>query len=145
MTEIAFHFNVADRLLYACRLLRKARASGAQVAVIATPEVLGELDQRLWSFSATEFIPHCRPGHSPGALVSRSVLLVESPADCLHHGVLVNLGTQTPIEFEKFERLIEVVTEDSDERLAARVRWKHYAERGYVMRRHNTTMAGEGA
>ena len=31
MTEIAFHFNAPDKLAYACRLLRKAVASGARV------------------------------------------------------------------------------------------------------------------
>lgn len=144
MTEIAFHFNVADKFLYACRLLRKAYASGAKVAVTAEPEVLGELDQLLWSFSATEFVPHYRAGYGTDQLVSRSVLLVDSPAACAHHGVLVNLGMQIPIEFERFERFIEVVTHGSDERLAARTRWKHYADRGYSMQRHDITAAGEG-
>ena len=27
MTEVAFHFNVPDKLHYTCRLLRKARAA----------------------------------------------------------------------------------------------------------------------
>jgi DNA polymerase III subunit chi len=145
MTEIAFHFNVADKFLYACRLVRKAYASGAQVAVTAEPEVLGELDQLLWNFSATEFVPHCQTGHVTDQLASRSVLLVESPAVCPHHGVLVNLGMKVPLEFERFERFIEVVTQGSDERLAARARWKHYADRGYSMQRHDITAAGEGA
>ena len=30
MTEIAFHFNVPDKLAYSCRLLRKAYLSGAR-------------------------------------------------------------------------------------------------------------------
>ncbi len=33
MTGIAFHVNLADRLAYACRLLRKAAASGSRVLV----------------------------------------------------------------------------------------------------------------
>jgi DNA polymerase III subunit chi len=146
MTEIAFHFNIADRFLYACRLLRKAYVSGAQVAVTAEPEVLDELDQFLWSFSATEFLPHCRTGSEASLLATKSVLLLlDSPAACPHHGVLVNLGMEVPAEFERFERFIEVVTQGSSERLAARVRWKHYADRGYSMQRHDIMAAGEGA
>lgn len=145
MTEIAFHFNVVDKLLYSCRLLRKAYASGAQVAVTGEPEVLADLDQLLWSFSATEFIPHCRTSDGKGQLASKSVLLLDSPAACPHHGVLVNLGVQVPFEFERFERFIEVVTQGSDERLAARTRWKHYADRGYLLQRHDISTAGEGA
>lgn len=145
MTEIAFHFNVVDKLLYACRLLRKAYASDAQVAVTGEPELLGELDQLLWSFSATEFVPHCRTSDGQGQLVSKSILLLDSPAACPHDGVLVNLGLQVPSEFERFERFIEVVTQGSDERLAARVRWKHYSDRGYSLQRHDIAATGEGA
>ena len=144
MTEIPFHFNVADKFLYACRLLRKAYASGAQVAVTAEPEVLGELDQLLWNFSATDFVPHCRMGNASDFVASKSVLLVESPAACPHGGVLINLGLQVPPEFERFERFIEVVTQGIDERLAARVRWKHYADNGYAPQKHDTAAAGEG-
>lgn len=145
MTEIAFHFNVVDKLLYACRLLRKAYASDAQVAVTGEPELLGELDQLLWSFSATEFVPHCRTSDGQGQLASKSILLLDSPAACPHHGVLVNLGLKVPSEFERFQRFIEVVTQGSDERLAARVRWKHYADRGYSLQKHDIAAAGEGA
>ena len=144
MTEIPFHFNVADKFLYACRLLRKAYASGAQVAVTAEPEVLDELNLRLWSFSATDFVPHCRTGHASDFLARRSVLLVDSPAACPHHGVLINLGLQLPSGFETFERFIEVVTQGRDERLAARVRWKHYADFGYSPQKNDVAATGEG-
>ena len=59
MTDVAFHFNVPDKLGYACRLLRKAHAAGGSVGVVAAPVVLQELDARLWSFSALDFVPHC--------------------------------------------------------------------------------------
>ena len=144
MTEISFHFNVADKFLYACRLLRKAYASGAQVAVTGEPEVLGELDQLLWSFAATDFVPHCRTGHGSDFLASKSILLVDSPTACLHHGVLINLGQQVPSEFERFERFIEVITQGSDERLAGRVRWKHYEDCGYSLQKYDMATAGGG-
>ena len=144
MTEIPFHFNVADKFIYACRLLRKAYASGAQVAVTGEPEVLGELDQLLWRFSATEFVPHCRAGHGSYFLANKSVLLVDSPVACPHRGVLINLGQQVPPEFEQFERFIEVVTQGRDERLAARVRWKRYADSGYSPHKHDVAAAGTG-
>ncbi|MBQ9579261.1 MAG: DNA polymerase III subunit chi, partial [Ottowia sp.] len=63
VTEIAFHFNIADdergKLNYACRLLRKAYAQGARVGVLAAPEALEALDAALWTFSQRDFIPHC--------------------------------------------------------------------------------------
>jgi DNA polymerase-3 subunit chi len=145
MTEIAFHFNVPDKLTYSCRLLRKAYLSGASVVVTGDSAVLAELDQLIWSFSPAEFVPHCRAGAAASTLAATPVVLAESLEDCPHHGVLVNLGQAVPLEFERFERLIEVVAQADDDRLAARSRWKHYTDRGYAMKRHDLATAGEGA
>ena len=60
MTEVEFNFNVGDKLEYSCRLLRKAHAGGAKLLVTADPVMLAQLDQMLWTLSATEFLPHCR-------------------------------------------------------------------------------------
>ena len=151
MTEIAFHFNVPDKLAYSCRLLRKAYASGAQVVITGELEELAALDQLLWTFSATEFLPHCRtaPGDTANGIANAitqaasPILLAESPKGCAHHGVLVNLGSRIPEEFERFERFIELVTQTDADKHAARLRWKHYADRGYVMKRHDLSTAVE--
>lgn len=145
MTEIAFHFNVADKLLYGCRLLRKVYASGARVVVTAEPEVLAELDQLLWRFSPTDFVPHCRLDPGEPGRGDAPVLLAESLNACAGYSVLVNLGQAVPLEFERFERFIEVVAQGEEDRLAARSRWKHYTDRGYAMKRHDLATAGEGA
>ena len=151
MTDIAFHFNVPDKLGYSCRLLRKAYLSGAQLVVTGAPEMLAELDQLLWTFSASEFVPHYRATAAKSdtaqgkVLAATPVLLVESLRDCAHHGVLVNLGSDIPDEFERFERFIEVVTTSDEDRLAARQRWKHYADRGYSLKRHDLAAAGDNA
>ena len=152
MTDIAFHFNVPDKLSYSCRLLRKAYLSGAQLVVTGAPEMLAELDQLLWTFSALEFLPHYRmtmaakgdTAHGK-TLAATPVLLVESLRDCAHHGVLVNLGSDIPDQFERFDRFIEVVTTLDVDRLAARHRWKHYADRGYALKRHDLAVAGDNA
>ncbi len=144
MTEIAFHFNVPDKLAYSCRLLRKAYLSGARVVVTAEPAVLAELDQLMWSFSPAEFVPHCRADASQSTVEATPVVLAESPGASQHHGVLVNLGQGIPAGFEGFERFIEIVARTDDDRLAARSRWKHYTDRGYAMKRHDLATAGEG-
>ena len=137
MTEVAFHFNVPDKLAYGCRLLRKAWGSGARVVVTAEPETLERLDLMLWTFSALEFVPHCRLTASATTLAVSPVLLASTLADCPHHEVLVNLGQDVPPGFERFERFIELVTVADADRAAARSRWKHYTDRGYAMKRHD--------
>ncbi|MBX3607498.1 MAG: DNA polymerase III subunit chi [Piscinibacter sp.] len=139
MTRISFHFNVPDRLLYACRLLRKATRQGARVTATGPAPLLAELDRALWTFDPIEFVPHLRlaPGETPPArLRATPVCLVGDPGAGLHHDVLVNLGVEPPAGFESFERLVEIVSTDEADRLAARVRWKHYSARGYEIERH---------
>lgn len=138
MTEVAFHFNAPDKLGYACRLLRKAVAKGSKVVVTGESGLLRDLDVALWTFAPLEFVPHCRgEGSAPAVLAASPVVLAASPRSAPHQQVLVNLGESVPGGFERFERLIEVVTEDEADRRQARQRWKHYAERGYAITRHD--------
>ena len=138
MTEVAFHFNAPDRLAYACRLLRKANAARALVTVTGEPDLMRELDGALWTFSALEFLPHCHAASAtPQVLAKSPVVLTESLAETPHHEVLVNLGVAVPRGFERFERLIEVVSQDPEDRQLARERWRHYADRGYAITRHD--------
>ena len=137
MTTVAFHFNVPDRLVYTCRLLRKAIAGRARLIVTGSADTLKLLDQDLWAFSATGFLPHC--GNDANTMVLRRspVLLVESIWGVPHHGILVNLGDLIPEGFQQFDRVIEVVGKDVDERHAARLRWKQYLNSGFDLIRHD--------
>jgi DNA polymerase-3 subunit chi len=71
--------------------------------------------------------------HSP-------VVLIETPLPAPHRQVLLNLGARVPEGFEQFERLIELVTADDQDRANARQRWKHYADRGYAITRHDLAL-----
>jgi DNA polymerase-3 subunit chi len=140
MTEIAFHFNAPDKLAYACRLLRKAVASGARVVVTGPPASLQALDTLLWTFSPHEFVAHCRAGSPPEQLMASPVVLaaqIQGGAELPHHQVLLNLGAEVAAGYERIERTIEVVSLDEDDRQQARQRWKHYADRGYSITRHD--------
>ena len=120
MTEVAFHFNAPDKLGYACRLLRKAVGTGARVMVTGEAATLRELDVALWTFAPLEFLPHCDGQATPATLAASPVVLAESVRSAPHQQVLVNLGGTVPEGFERFERLIEVVTEQEQDRLEAR-------------------------
>ena len=142
MTEIAFHFNAPDKLGYACRLLRKASGTGARVVVTGERPMLEELDIALWTFAPLEFVPHCHGARQGERVLARTpVVLADTPAAAPHRQVLVNLGAPVPDGFEGFERLIEVVSGDDQDRLLARRRWKHYADRGYAIVRHDLAEA----
>ena len=134
MTGIAFHVNLADRLAYACRLLRKAAGGGARVVVTGQPADLRALDAALWTFSAHDFVPHGLADALPPELRARTpIVLAQSPQAAPHREVLVNLHEAVPEGFEGFERLIELVSQEDAPLRSARVRWKHYADRGYAL------------
>jgi DNA polymerase-3 subunit chi len=140
MTVIAFHFNAPDRLAYVCRLLRKAVGSGAKVVVIGMAETLEQLDAVLWTFSPVDFVPHCYLTSDAQLVAASPVILAASTDSVPHQEVLLNLGHKVPNGFEKFERVIEIVTLNDEDRQLARSRWKHYADAGYTISRHDLTL-----
>jgi DNA polymerase-3 subunit chi len=138
MTEIAFHVNAPDKLDYACRLLRATQKKSAQVLVLGQMDALKSLSSKLWALSPTEFLPHCLADAEPLVLAQSPIVLsAELPANAAESQVLLNLGAVLPVGFERFERLIELVGQDSDDLQAARTRWKHYKDRGYALSRYD--------
>lgn len=127
MTRVEFHSQVPDRLQYACRLLRKAAASSAQVLVIADEDSLLRLDQLLWTFSGPDFVPHCFYDAPLQVLENTPIVLAPSPPARAGQSTLLNLGTEVPEGFEQFTRVIEIVSQDVNDKQGARVRWKRYA------------------
>jgi len=140
-TEVEFHTGVADKVGFACRLLRKAYRRGARVLVTAPRDVLALLDRELWTFDEREFVPHVRlaPGAS-AAMVRRSpIWLVEAldgPAPAGAPDVLVNLGAPAPPDLTPFARVIEVVASGADDEGAGRERWRDYRARGLAVVHH---------
>jgi len=136
MTRVDFHFNAPDKIAYGCRLVRKAYRAKHPVLVWCDDEArLDAFDRLLWSDPPTDFVPHVRAGD---ALAAQTPILLASGAVATDtHDVLVNLGRVTPPMFARFERLIEIVGADEDDRVAARERWRFYRDRGYPMTRYD--------
>jgi DNA polymerase III subunit chi len=140
MTRIEFHFNVDDPLLHACRLARKISRLG-QGCVFTGPESwLRQLDTRLWTFSALDFLPHHWAGQAAG---TATITLAPEPGEAWQDAaVLVNTGQEVPEGFARWTRLIEIVGREPGDRGAARERWRHYSRLGYALGQHD--LAGEG-
>ena len=134
MTEIQFHFNVPDRLAYACRLLRKAMRKVAGISVLGDAGDMERLNRQLWSFESTEFLPHVLVHGSdavaPGLAQTPLWLLTDVARSPAGHKVLINLGAAPVSALNGFDRLVEIVSTDENDRDAARLRWRHYAGLG---------------
>lgn len=142
MAEVAFHFNVDNRLAYTCRLLRKAWRSGHRCMVTGGAQDVAALDQALWTFSGDDFVPHAGPGASDSVRRRSPIVLDASPREDVKADVLVNLWPQVPDGIAGFTRVIEIVSTDEDDRRAARSRWRHYAEAGWQMVQHDLRAPG---
>ncbi len=140
MTDVAFHFNAPDRMAYCCRLLRKAVGGNARIVVTGLPDTLAHLDKLLWTFSPADFVPHCLLDSDAQMVAASPVIFANSIQSVPHQQVLINLGQHVPEGFERFERVIEVVGLDDEDRSLARGRWKHYTERGHAITRHDLTL-----
>lgn len=141
MTRVDFHFNAPDRFVYGCRVVRRAYRSKRRVLVWCDDEArLDAFDRLLWSEPPADFLPHVRADDPLAA--QTPILLTHAAVDTDTHDVLVNLGAAPPPMFARFERLIEIVGLDEDDRAAARERWRFYRDRGYPMTRHDVAAAG---
>jgi DNA polymerase-3 subunit chi len=144
MTSIDFYFNAADKLQVACRLAAKALVQSKRLLIYAPhPETAQRIDRMLWTWPATGFVPHCAVHHPAAA--DTPVLIAAGPEAGAACEVLLNLDAATPPAFERFERLLEIVSADEDDRREARTRYRFYRERGYRIADHDLAGQGEGA
>ncbi|TWI64461.1 DNA polymerase III chi subunit [Pseudoduganella lurida] len=126
MTRIDFHTNVPDKILYACRLVRKAYGARNRIVVLAEDaRQLAQLDDALWGFSATDFLPHAHV-NDPLAPDTPIVLADSDGVELPQADLLVNLARRAPAQFENFPRLIEVVSTDEADVAAGRLRFVAY-------------------
>ena len=138
MTEVAFHFNVVDKLRYSCLLLRKSQRHGVALVVTGEPQQLHALDQALWSLAPTEFLAHSTDASPPAVQRYSALSLCTQPLATQSQQLLINLGQQVPPGYEQFQRLIEIVSaDDAQDRSHARQRWKHYAQSGHPLVHHD--------
>ena len=145
MARIDFHSNVNDKLSYACRLARKIWStvlSGdpvQHIVMVGERPDLNKLNELLWSFNKTDFLPHCFIDDELAA-ETPIVLSGNFSFDAIPHAnVLIHLGKRIPEDIPalgaRFPRIIELVTTNEEERLAGRERYRLYRDLGHEL--HN--------
>ncbi len=136
MTRIDFHSKIPDKLQYACRLIRKAQAANTKLVVFAADQnQLAEIDTLLWTFSEQDFLAHVEAGDELAAQTP-IILTHDCERPLPHHHALINLSRHTPEYFARFERMFELVSNDEQDLIAGRERYKYYQQRGYPLTHH---------
>lgn len=134
MTKIDFHVTPAqDRRLhdmYVCELVEQAFLAGRRVHVhCLDDDMVTAMDDLLWTFHDTSFVPHAVAGSAEATEVP--VVLAASLAPPAGADVLVNLHSEVPPFFSRFEQVIETTGENEHTRALARGRYRYYKDRGY--------------
>lgn len=131
--KIDIHFNVDHSVNHACRVVRKARAADKTLLVYCRDaQRLARLDQALWTFSALDFLPHVS---LPSTLAPQTpIWLSATPAGAVRD-VLLLLDDEVAPDFAgwfaRFERVIDIVPADADERALGRARFRSYRDAGF--------------
>jgi DNA polymerase-3 subunit chi len=133
VTKIDFYTGTDDKLRTACLLSHKAMQNGLRV-LLHTPDqaTTDMLDQLLWQHPAAAFIPHCLSSNQAAA--EMPVIIGHQPEPFPHSEVLISLHTSCLPFFSRFERVIEIVSQDAEDSRLGRERFGFYRERGYEMR-----------
>jgi DNA polymerase-3 subunit chi len=136
MTRIDFYSNAESKLQVACQLVAKAAREQSHVVVYAPDQnAARSFDKLLWTYQAIGLVPHCL-GSDPLSAETPVVIACED-SSLAHYRVVVNLHSESPPSFSRFERLIEIVSTDEEDRQQARGRFRFYRDRGYEIHHHD--------
>lgn len=119
-----------------CRLVHKAFSLGHRIYIRTSDgDAARRLDALLWTFNQGSFIPHAvhpAPEESPVP-----VLIGPDDPPAEHDDVLIQLGAEPPPSFERFQRVLEVVGPDEQDKQNGRQKFRFYREKGHTPATHN--------
>ena len=132
MQQIDFHFNVGNRLLYACRVAQTVLRRRMTLAVWSRDERrLRDLDRLMWRYRDLAFLPHVEASRPTAA---RTPIRWSTRLDALEADVLLLLDDALPDDWEhalsRFGRIIDVVGSAPEEVESSRSRYRAYRAAG---------------
>ena len=123
-----------DPLLLVCELARKAFESGQSTLVLVRSfEQAEQLDEKLWDFDENAFVPHQIAGDDDDAITP--VLIVPPGGATPDRALVINLRDDCAPGL--FERVLEVVPAEEDQRTGSRARWKTYLHAGFEVKKYD--------
>jgi DNA polymerase-3 subunit chi len=130
MTYIDFYFNVENKFNKIHEILEKEifrkRKIHISVSDLNAAELLSDF---LYTASLTSFLPHTIINHE-----ERAPVHIDWEHKLLSDDFLVNLKPDISSFFSRYLRLIEIVSNDEEDKKKARDRLKFYRDRGYEIK-----------
>jgi DNA polymerase-3 subunit chi len=135
LTNVSFYKLAGNQqvaLALACQLIQKSLQAQQQVLCLVPDHATAQqLDEQLWSFQDTAFVPHAIGVDNAPVAIS----VDPEPGD--HHQILINLQAQIPTWFSRFDRVMEIIYAEPSYEQAKRDNFKFYQQRGYALSFHD--------
>ncbi len=136
MTKVHFHQlqgSSEDTLLRAlqlvCELANEAGKRQHSVLIYCRDaELASQLEALLWQHIPSSFLAH---SSAVDACAPIYICNDDEPGD--YHDMLINLDSETPSWFGRFEHLAELIYGDADRIQVKRERFAHYKHLGYPL------------
>lgn len=146
---------------FICRYTAKAYRKGHRIYIYtASREQAMKIDDRLWTFQDTSFLPHQLYNTKTNRQVPILISFADNPAQLGDPGdpahpddpeqpgdpeqfasaILINLTPDVPPFYQRFGRIAEIVESGENSRIKARQRFRHYRAQGHSPKSH--TIAG---
>lgn len=155
MTSIDFYILKSDKfsdyLSFIGKLTEKAYSKSHDIFIHTNnEELMLKLDEVLWSYRENSFLPHYhekslndelknhpQKEEKKSSKTKTQIMIGCSGNPYDHHDILINLSTEIPNFFSRFNRLSEIVFKNNIALENSRKRYKYYKDRGYPINIHN--------
>lgn len=111
---------------FACRLLEKAYLRNYRAYVICkSKENAAHLDQLLWTYKDTSFVPHSLQDEMTEFSVPIQIGCLDNTPQ-QPYDILFNLTDKIPTYYQQFLRIIEIISSDEKMKHLSRLRYQQY-------------------
>lgn len=142
MTNILFYLTpyhtLEDVFATATRVIEKSLRGGHQTVVgFDNDKALKQFIAHIQSLADTSFFPYTISKETLSYGIDDAIIFAHGHTPNALNDVFINFGSQTPVNFSRFNRLIEWVWQEENALIASRARYKFYKQRGYPLTEHD--------
>lgn len=135
MPTVSFYIlespNIQDYFKTIVQLTLKAFEAEHQILIHSNhPNILKPIDDYLWSFSTTSFIPHVLANNDNDIDEIDPIILASFEPTQTTKDLLIQLGDNIPNNFQAYHRIIEVLYSEPTNLVKGRERFKFYRQNG---------------
>ena len=127
--------TLSETSLFVCQLLQKIYEKNFSIYVyVSSEEKAKTLDALLWTFDDTSFIPHAIYKNDATASIPVTIGYIPST---LKQQVLCNLTSEIPSFYENYERIVEIVSQEEEQRELARKKYQFYQKSNFELQTYS--------